>query len=40
MPGFKPCPADQKRLDYLAKRRGIEQRNRQAIVTGKKIYDK
>jgi len=40
MPGFKPCPADQKRLDYLAKRRGIEQRNRQAIIAKKKIYDK
>ena len=40
MPGFKPCPADQQRLDYLSLRRRIEQRNRRAIVEERKVYDK
>ncbi|MDP6635684.1 MAG: hypothetical protein QGG42_12350 [Phycisphaerae bacterium] len=40
MPNFTPCPADQARLDYLAKRQAVEQRNRQAIIAGTKVYDK
>jgi hypothetical protein len=39
MPGFKPCPADQARLDHLAKRQEIERRSCEAIVRGDKIYD-
>jgi hypothetical protein len=40
MPGFRPSPADQARLDHLAMRQGVEQRNRAAIVNGAKLYDK
>jgi hypothetical protein len=40
MPNFRPCEADQARLDYLAKRQEIEQLNRKAIVKGDKLYDK
>jgi hypothetical protein len=40
MKDFKPSPADQARLDYYAKRREIEKRNRRAIVEGKKVYDR
>lgn len=39
MPGFRPCEADQRRLDYHAYRRRIEARNRRAILKGEKIYD-
>jgi hypothetical protein len=40
MPNFRPCEADQARLDYLAKRQEIEQLNRKAIVKGDKLYDR
>jgi hypothetical protein len=40
MPGFKPRSADQARLDYLAKRQRIEQRNRAAIAGGDRLYDR
>ena len=40
MPNFKPCPADRKRLDYLAKRKAVERRNRRAIIEGNKLYDR
>ncbi len=39
MPGFRPCEADQRRLDFLARRRAIEQRNRRAILSGRRVYD-
>jgi len=39
MPGFQPCEVDRARLDYLARRQGIEKANREAIVAGKKLYD-
>ncbi len=39
MADFQPCQADQARLDYLAKRQGIEQLNREAIVKSYRLYD-
>ena len=39
MAGFKPCEADKRRLEHLAKRRAIEQRNRRAIAAGRRVYD-
>jgi len=39
MGGFKPCPADQARLDYHAKRMEIERLSRRAIIEGRKVYD-
>ena len=38
-PGFIPCPEDQRREAKYAARRGIEQRFREAIRTGDKLYD-
>lgn len=39
MPGFRPCAADQARLDHLAQRRAIERRNRRAIVAQQRVFD-
>jgi len=39
MPGFRPCEADQARLDYHATRCRIEAATRAAIVQGQKRYD-
>jgi len=39
MPGFVPSPKDQERLAKYDERRKIELRNREAIRTGKKLYD-
>jgi len=39
MPGFTPCEADRQRLDYLARRKAIEARNRRAITAGRRISD-
>jgi hypothetical protein len=38
-PGFIPCREDQRREAKYAQRRRIEQRNRQAIQSGNKVYD-
>ena len=38
-PGFRPCEADQRQLDYYAARRRIEARNREAICTGRTVFD-
>jgi hypothetical protein len=38
-PGFVPCEADQRREAKYAAQRQIEQRNRQAIHGGTKLYD-
>ncbi len=40
MPGFKPCPKDQARIDHLAERQKIERRNREAIVNGDSCYER
>jgi len=40
MPGFSPCEAHRKQLEFLAQRRRIEARNREAIVHGRKVYDR
>ncbi|MDD4869865.1 MAG: hypothetical protein PHR77_04835 [Kiritimatiellae bacterium] len=40
MANFKPCEDHQKRQDKYTVRLAIEQRNREAIRTGKKLYDK
>jgi len=40
MQGFKPCVQDQQMLDFNAERLMIEERNREAIVAGRKVYDK
>lgn len=40
MADFKPCQVDQTREDKYALRLSIEQRNREAIRTGKKLYDR
>ena len=39
MPGFVPCTEDQRREVKYAERRRIEQRNREAIRSGNKVYD-
>jgi hypothetical protein len=39
MPGFKPCVADQQRLDHYQQRQQIEQRVWQALRENRKIYD-
>ena len=39
MPGFEPCEADRRRLEYWTRRRQIESLNRQAIAQGKRAYD-
>jgi hypothetical protein len=39
MPGFIPCAKDQERLAKYDERRKIELRNREAIRTGKRVYD-
>jgi hypothetical protein len=39
MSGFKPCAADQKRLDFYQERKGIEIRNREAMLNGSRAYD-
>lgn len=39
MPGFKPRPEDQARLDHLAARREIERLNRQAIREDQRLFD-
>jgi len=39
MPGFRPCEADQRRLDYHAARQAIEARSRDSIVRGQKTQD-
>jgi hypothetical protein len=39
MPGFQPCPFDQQQFDYQAHRQTVEQRNRQAILRGQRVYD-
>jgi len=39
MPDFKPCSADQHRVDYHNQRREIEAHNRRTIAQGDKIYD-
>jgi hypothetical protein len=39
MPNFRPCEADQRRVDYHAKRREIEAHNRRTIAQGDRIYD-
>ncbi len=39
MPGFRPCEKDQQREAKYARRAQIERRNREAIRTGKKVYD-
>jgi hypothetical protein len=40
MPNFKPCEDHQKRLEKYANRVAAEERNREAIRSGKKIYDR
>ena len=40
MPHFTPCEADRARLDHLARRQEVEQRNREAIVRGDRLYDR
>ena len=40
MPGFKPSEIDQQRLEKYIRRKKIEDANRQAIRTGKKLYDR
>jgi len=40
MPGFQPCEVDQRREAKYALRRQIEQRNRDAIRRGDRIYEK
>ncbi len=39
MPGFIPCETDRRRELKYATRRKIEDRNREAIRQGKKVYD-
>jgi hypothetical protein len=39
MPGFVPCPEDQRREAKYAERRRIEQQNRDAIADRKRVYD-
>ncbi len=39
LPGFVPCAEDQRREAKYAERRQIEQLNRQAIHSGRKLYD-
>ena len=39
MPGFVPCAEDQRREARYAERARIEQRNRDAIRTGHRVYD-
>ena len=38
-PGFVPCAEDQRREAKYAERRRLEQRDREAIRTGSKVYD-
>lgn len=38
-PGFVPCPEDQRREAKYAERRRMEQHNREAIVSGNRVYD-
>ena len=38
-PGFVPCAEDQRREAKYAERRRIEQRNREAIRSGNRVYD-
>ncbi|NQU19738.1 MAG: hypothetical protein HQ567_00535, partial [Candidatus Nealsonbacteria bacterium] len=40
MPGFRPCEKDQQREAKYARRQQIEHRNREAIRTGEKVYDR
>ncbi len=40
MPGFERCAADRNREQKYARRRQVEARSREAIRTGKKIYDR
>lgn len=40
MPGFVPCGADADRLAFRARRLAVEQRNREAIRQGRKVYDR
>jgi len=39
MLGFKACKEDQKRLDFYQTRKKIETHNREALLSGKKLYD-
>jgi len=39
MPGFQPCEADKRRLDYHRERLEVEASNRRAIVEGRKVFD-
>jgi hypothetical protein len=39
MAGYKPCEADQQRLDHHAARQAVEARVRQAIREGTRVYD-
>lgn len=39
MPGFQPCDVDQRREEKYALRREAELRNREAIRSGKRVYD-
>jgi hypothetical protein len=39
IPDFQPCAADRQRLEYHARRKTVETRNRQTIVAGRRIYD-
>jgi hypothetical protein len=39
MPGFAPCAEDQRREAKYAVRRQVEQRNREAIRRGTRVYD-
>jgi hypothetical protein len=38
-PGFVPCTEDQRRETKYAERRQVEQQNREAIRTGRKVFD-
>jgi len=40
MPGFVPCEAHRRQLEFLARRRRVEARSREAIVKGRKVYDR
>ncbi len=39
MPGFRPCDVDQRREEKYALRQQVERRNREAIRSGRKVYD-
>jgi len=39
MPGFEPCPTDQRRQRDYAMRQQVEISSRQAISEGRKLYD-